>query len=224
MKAKACSRLVATICLISVAITADESVNDIDVPKLKGNVEIDGRLDEEPWSKAAVFQIDEEVAGGKATGKRFGPGYQTNLKIWRDDDALYLGFRCENPDVPMFLNAYSRLRDEAVFSDECIEIFVRVDGACPTRQFVFNAFGDLYDGTWDGGVSKDWNGDWQVATSVVRGAWYAEVRIPFSTLGNNDSILINCARSSYGGNGERRSSTWKAPGWFAPKMRIKLRE
>jgi hypothetical protein len=227
MHGKPYGRILAMIAavLAATATLADDAAGVIaKVPRFNESVTLDGRLDEAVWSKAPSFEIGEEVADGKATGKRPGPGHRTFVRLWRDGDALYLGFRCENPDLPMFLNAYPKRRDGPVWDDECVEIFVRSECAPRNRQFTFNPLGSVYDGTWGAAVSAEWNGDWQVATSVVRGAWYAETRIPFSTLGGADAILINCCRLGCDANGQRRPSAWKAPGWFAPLIRIRFEE
>lgn len=225
MKMKPHVWIMATIAwALALTASAADDTTSVKVPRLSGSIVLDGRLDEAVWSKAPSFEISEELADGKATGRRLGPGHQTFVRLWRDGDALYLGFRCENPDLPMFLNAYPKRRDGAVWDDENVEIFVRSEDEPLNRQFTFNLLGSVYDGTWGAAVSAEWNGDWQVATTVVRGAWYAEMRIPFSTLSAADAILINCCRSSFDACGQRRSSAWKAPGWFAPLIRIKLKE
>jgi len=204
---------------MSLACGAADDIQTIAVPKLDVAVELDGQMREDAWSKAASFPVNEAVIG------KVQPGCETTVKVWRSADALYLGFRCENPYLPLFLKAGKRSRDDgSVCSDECIEIFIRTPaGAEPTRQLVVNALGSIYDGTFSSGFQSDWNGTWTCATSVARGAWYAEVKIPFADLGGKpESILINCARAGYGKNGVNWNSVWKAPGYHKPLLKIVL--
>ncbi len=84
--------------------------------------------------------------------------------------------------------------------------------------------GSQYDGDFDAGPSSIWDGEWEVAARVVRGAWYAEVRIPYTDLGNPDRIRMNIGRVGYGKDGESWLTAWKAPGWFKPLFEIDLTE
>ena len=205
---------------MSWACGAADDIQTVAVPKLDVAVELDGQMREDAWSKAASFPVNEAVRG------QVQPGCEATVKIWRSADALHLGFRCENPYLPLFLKAENRSRDSTAYSDECIEIFMRTPaGAEPTRQFVFNALGSIYDGTFSSGNRADWNGAWTCATSVVRGAWYAEVKIPFADLGGDPKeVLINIARAGYGKDGANWNSVWKAPGYHKPLLKIVLVE
>ena len=203
---------------LSWSCSGADDIQTIAVPKSDDAIELDGRMTEAVWSKAALFPM------GDATSGTVQPGCGTSIRLWRSVDALYLGFRCENPYLPLFLKAGRSARDSGACSDENIEIFIRTPaGKEPTRQFVVNALGSIYDGTFSSGYQADWNGAWTCATSVARGAWYAEVRIPFSDLGGNPKeILINAGRAGYGKNDAKWNAVWKAPGYFKPLLRIVL--
>lgn len=208
-------------CLISPVRADSADAEVLDIPRVDGSVTIDGRLDESVWKQAAEFTMNEPV--GADTLPR---GWASSVRIGRDAAALFFGFRIENPDIPRFVNARPRGRDASVYSDECIEIFVNTGAGRPTtRQFIVSAYGSQYDGEYDLGrhaTSTDWNGTWEAATLFVRGAWYAELRIPYTDLGNVESILINCSRASYNQKGEKVLSAWRAPGWFQPSFKIRL--
>jgi hypothetical protein len=211
--------LMATFCVCMPLRPCDaDDIQTIAVPQSNETIELDGRLSEAVWSRAALFPVNETARGA------IQPGCGTSVRLWRSADALYLGFRCENPYLPLFLKAENRPRDGSAYSDEDIEIFIRTPaGEEPTRQLIVNALGSVYDGTFSSGPRADWNGAWTCVTSVVRGAWYAEVRIPFSDLGGSPKeILINCARAGYGKDGLTWNAVWKAPGYFKPSIRIPL--
>ncbi len=212
--------IIAALCVgMPLAQGETENVQTIAVPKLDAVIKLDGHLGEDVWAKAVVFPVNEAHIGAAL------PGCETTVRIWRSADTLYLGFRCENPSLPVDLHAERRARDQgSVCSDENIEIFIRTPvGDEPTRQCVFNALGSVYDGTFSAGPRSEWDGDWICATTVVRGAWYAEVAIPFSDLGGTPPyILINCCRAGYGARGAKWNTAWKAPGYFKPVFRIDL--
>ena len=199
-------------------LLADEPLT-VDVPKFDAKIELDGFLRDAVWDKAPVFEL-----GPVKDAVPLGCG--TTLRLWRDSAALYLGFRCENPALPLFLKAKQRPDDGPAYADEDLEIFIDIQsGANPTRQFVVNALGSAYDGTYHNGVNADWNGQWRRAAAMVRGAWYAELRIPFSDLGGHpDSVLISCCRVGYGKGGQQWMAAWQAPGWFKPVVRLNLKD
>lgn len=192
------------------------------IPLVDGPVRLDGRLDEPAWKQAAEFPMNEPVGADALP-----PGWASSVRIGRDAEALYLGFRIENPDIPRFVNAHERGRDEPVYADECLEIFIDTGAGRPaTRQLIVSARGSRYDGEYDLGRQtprSDWDGDWEAATRLVRGAWYAEIRIPFTDFGDVASVRINCGRAGYTQTGEKVFSAWRAPGWFQPFFRIVLK-
>ena len=208
----------AAACLLRCGADETNEILTVAVPKLEGDIELDGHMRDAAWSKAASFAVNEAAIG------KVQAGCETTGKIWRSADALYLGFRCENPYLPQVLKAEVRPRDGAAYGDECLEIFIKTPlGKEPTRQIVLNALGSVYDGMFSAGPQADWNGVWTCATSVARGAWYAEVKIPFADLGGQpESIMINCCRAGYGRGADKWNSAWKAPGYFKPVVKIVL--
>lgn len=211
-------------CLSILAATARRGWADgaesplLQVPLAAAPLVLDGVLDEPAWSRSATFPMNDPVRAPLP------PGWEAEIRLLRDAGNLYLGFRIANPYVPMFVKSHERVHDDTVYSDECIEIFIDTGQGDPaTRQLIVNAHGSRYDGYWwAGGNSSDWDGDWQAATRIVRGAWYAELRVPFSDFAPATSIKINAARVSYTREGQTRTSAWQAPGWFAPHFRIDL--
>src|SRR5438046_4824630 len=62
------------------------------IPKLNGPVQIDGELNESVWAKAAVLGPFYKNDGSGRERE------QTQLRLWYDDHALYLGWTCQDVD------------------------------------------------------------------------------------------------------------------------------
>jgi cellulose/xylan binding protein with CBM9 domain len=199
---------------------AETSTKPISIRKHNKPIEIDGLLTENIWTTTNSVPLADVISKTAVIP----PGFGTFVKIWRSDKALYLGFRCETPFAPL-LKTEKRFRDGNAYSDECIEIFIDPKNGKKSRQFVLNASGSPYDGFFF--VGGGWNGSWQCATSISRGVWFAEIKIPFTDLGgvpkDGNKLLINCCRVAYGKNGIKKWITvLKKPGYFAPRVPIQI--
>ena len=140
---------------------------------------IDGRLDEAVWARA-------EAAGGfmQADPKRGDPPSQeTVFKVAYDEDALYFAIACFETNPTAVSSALSR-RDRIDNSD-LVSFYldpyldrttgynfrVNPDGV-QMDQYVFN----------DGEMDRDWDAVWEAETYRDSTGWYAELRIPFSSV------------------------------------------
>jgi len=173
---------------------------------------IDGRLDEAVWASAPVirdFTQHEPHEGEPATER-------TEVRILYDDNALYIGaWLFDSNSAGIVAGEHRRdanLRDSDAFMVVLDTYLDRQNG------FVFGTTpaGIEYDGQVAqegasralgsqrqqggsvGGFNINWDGSWDVATSRDLEGWYAEIRIPFSTLrfasGREQSWGINFAR------------------------------
>lgn len=170
---------------------------------------IDGRLNDAAWKKAP------ELAGFVLLSTHKKPAAPTSVKVVTDGKALYVGFRCAEPNMDKL--APTRLeRDSQVWLDDSVEVVI--DPMNDRRGFahlIVNAAGAVYDAT--GSITADsvseeaaWNGDWQASASRGKAEWYAEVKVPFSTLGmtpeESPCLGVNFARARITGTPEY--STW----------------
>ncbi len=158
---------------------------------------IDGRLDDGAWAGAAVLTdfVQREPMEGRPVSER------TEVRVVYDGGALYVGAWMYDAD-PSSLVVGQTLRDASVNDSDA---FLMVIDTYLDRQngFVFGTTpaGIEYDGQISnegqgggrggggrqqrgsgGGFNLNWDGSWQVATSTDELGWYAEMRIPFSTL------------------------------------------
>jgi hypothetical protein len=175
---------------------------------------IDGRLDEAMWVEAP--RLDGFVQREPVEGR---PASQpTEVRLAYDHEALYVGAWLfdGNPDGVVLGQT---LRDASLNDADA---FVVILDTYRDRQngFVFGTTpaGIEYDGqvvnqgqggsggamrrqqsASAGGFNLNWDGAWQVATSRDERGWYAEMRIPFSTL-----RYPGGGRQTWGLNFERR--------------------
>ena len=164
---------------------------------------IDGRLDDDAWAEGQVLTgfIQREPTEGRPVSER------TEVRVAYDEEALYIGAWLFDSD-PTSLVFGQTLRDASLNESDA---FVLVLDTYLDRQngFVFGTTpaGIEYDGPVanegqgggggggrpggggsrqqrgsGGGFNLNWDGSWEVATSTDSRGWYAEMRIPFTTL------------------------------------------
>jgi hypothetical protein len=158
---------------------------------------IDGRLDDETWSTLAPLGgfTQREPTEGRPVSQR------TEVRLAYDAEALYVGAWMFDED-PSGIVVGQTLRDASLNDSDA---FVMVLDTYLDRQngFVFatTPAGIEYDGQVAGegvgggaggggrqqrgsagGFNLNWDGSWEVATTTDGEGWYAEMRIPFSTL------------------------------------------
>ena len=161
---------------------------------------IDGRMDDSVWSTVDPLSgfVQREPTEGLPVSER------TEVRIIHDDDALYVGAWMFDTD-PTSLVVGTTLRDASLNDSDA---FVLVLDTYLDRQngFVFGTTpaGIEFDGQITnegrgggggggrqqsgsgGGFNLNWDANWEVATSTDGEGWYAEMRIPFSTLRYGD--------------------------------------
>lgn len=157
---------------------------------------VDGRLGDPAWANAPVITgfVQHEPFEGQPITER------TEVRVVYDREALYLGVWLYDSDPQGLVRGETR-RDAGVDDSDA---FLIVLDTYHDRQnaFVFatTPAGIEFDGqvTREGtgsgsqsartqagaaaGFNLNWDGSWRVATSTDGRGWYAEFRIPFSTL------------------------------------------
>ncbi len=108
-----------------------ENVPQATVPKAKGPIAIDGKLDEKDWEGAlkvslGPFEPDPDEDDKKKLPDSFGPLQKTEARLLWDDKALYVAFLCSSTDV------WGRdlPRDHTLIANTpCVEVFLDPDNA-----------------------------------------------------------------------------------------------
>ena len=91
--------LVSTICPTAMADSAS-------LPRLEGDISIDGIVDEDAWSSAAQIELGYETNPGENLPARV----KTVAYLFEDGESLYVAFEAADPD-PTAIRAYLRDRD-----------------------------------------------------------------------------------------------------------------
>ena len=170
---------------------------EVHVPRIQNpNVQMDGRLDEPIWQRAALlsdFTQYEPVENIPSTET-------TETYVFYSDDAIYFGIRALDRE-PELIQARLGERDRAVFNDDWIRIMLDTfDDQRQAYVFYVNPLGIQTDGLWiegmrggfgrgggggrGGGVSIDFNPDfiWESNGRVNEDGWSAEIKIPYVSL------------------------------------------
>jgi hypothetical protein len=166
------------------------------IPKLHGPVTVDGDLSEPVWKQAAVIKpFFDSNSGDRERG-------QTELRVWYDDTAIYLGWICTDSDIQATLTE----RDSDLWTEDVVEFFIT-----PTPkeldhyfEFEWNPLDAVFDAIIhndldDQGVSNGFSDDKDFTAKNMRYAvkvngtagnssdtdksWQVEVMIPFADLG-----------------------------------------
>jgi hypothetical protein len=152
------------------------------IPKVERPPAIDGRLDEPTWdSLVPLPMVTYRPTFGLV------PSESTDVRLAHDGQAFYVGATLYHRD-PAGVQPWSRARDEDnggdflnvlldTFNDSENAVTFSTTPAGPRLDFSVTA-----DAEGSNSITSAWNGVWDVRTRRDGHGWYAEFRIPFSTL------------------------------------------
>lgn len=205
------------------------------VPKLSGELTIDGRLDEPVWRRAAVLKPFFPNRGEGCDSEA------TEVHLWYDDTALHLGWVCTDRDI----QATFTKRDSRFWEEEVVEFFVTPDKLERYFEVQWNPLGGVFDAIihnqlGSDGHSQKFAGDWSYTAKDMRSAvcvdgtvgnsaatdrgWTVEITLPFSDLGvtapKPGAVWRgNFYRFSRGANKPEQQLSWsptRLPGFHQP--------
>lgn len=157
--------------MLAAAAPATPSIPWIAAPAL------DGKLDDAAWGQAWKGQL-VDIQSGKQ------PAHPTAVLLGRDQDNLYIAFDCSEPEPAKIKRQFTHIeeRDNAIYSDDCVEILLDPLGADTSAgyHFAVNSAGIFYDAL-AGNPAFDSHLKAVCRTEADR--WIAEVAIPFADLG-----------------------------------------
>jgi hypothetical protein len=178
----------------------------VQVPRFEESVQIDGVLDEDVWSRAAVLDDFQqyEPADGRPAAER------TEVRVWYAPDAIHFGIVAWDSD-PQSVRATRADRD-AIGGDDHVIIFL--DTFLDRRRAFFfgvNPLGVQQDGvrtegaasagrTFGGSIDTSPDFTFESRGRLTPEGWVVEVRIPFRSL-----RYPAAAEMSWGINIERRT-------------------
>ena len=171
-----------TLLLSCSAILAQHSKPDTLIAlKTVEKINLDGKLSELAWSSASSvsnFTQREQNEGAPPTEK-------TRVSVIYNTNEIYFGIWCFDSE-PKKISAQQMSRDFDWGSDDDFEIMVSpFNDNRNGYLFVINpngAMADVWLGEEGNDFNFDWNGIWDARVTRDNNGWYAEVKIPFSTL------------------------------------------
>ncbi len=159
---------------------------------------MDGRLDDPVWQAAPLLRelTQHEPVDDAPASER------TEIRILFDDEALYLGARLHDREAGAIVHGEVRRDADLANQDALLLVFDTYHDRQTGFVFGTTPAGIEYDGqvtrederafgglgitrqqtTIGGGLNLNWDGTWEVVTSVDSAGWTAVFRIPFATL------------------------------------------
>ncbi len=206
--------------------------------RIAGEVVLDGYADEAVWQSVTPLDLTmyEPVSGGEMTER-------TEIRVAYDDDYIYVAGH-------MFDSSPSEIRGNTLYRDRysgddtfaivldtfndnenALWFFTTPTGVRFDHAVSSDAQGSGGGGFGGGAVNSSWNTFWDVATQVDERGWFAEMRIPFSSLAfqetGGDVEMGMIAYRYISRKGERHIHPAIPPNWglgFAkPSQAVKVR-
>lgn len=140
---------------------------------------IDGKLDDEAWSKASWVELKHYTKGTPVSEK-------TQVYLLYDKTNLYIGFKCHESQMEKTLSEVTE-ENGPVFLDDCVEVMIApTEVAMPGKyyHFVSSIAGVKY--SYDG-LYADVKPAFEAKAHKSKSFWTAEMAIPFSSLIRKDS-------------------------------------
>ena len=156
---------------------------------------LDGVLDDGIWRLAPIASDliqNDPKAGEPATEK-------TTFQVVYDDEALYIGVQCFDSEPSLIEPRLSR-RDYYIRRDELSVVIDPHHDHQSGYYFNIGPSGWKHDGVLyaDASADRNWDGVWELKTSVHDQGWSAEYRIPYHVLrfspGESQTWGINVIR------------------------------
>lgn len=186
------------------------------IPRIEGEVSLDGVPDEPAWEGVEPLPAEMHVPEYGAE-----PSQRTEFRVAHDGESLF--FSCSNYDTnPELIQDFSLERDQVGWdSDNC---GIHLDSANDEENslvFITWPSGNRTDfaltNDAQGRFNTNWNTFWDVAVAQTDRGWFAEFRIPFSSLlfeADDDRVVMGLATMrNFARNNERISYPNASPGF-----------
>ena len=157
--------------------------------RLTGPIDLDGYSDEPAWQAVEPLEMAmyEPITGGQMTER-------TEIRVAYDDDYIYASGRMFDSD-PSEIRANTLYRDRYSGDDTFAIVLDTFNDNENALWFFTTPTGVRFDfavsddgggsgggGGMSGAVNRSWDTFWDVATKVDERGWFAEIRIPWSSL------------------------------------------
>jgi hypothetical protein len=162
--------------LFCLAVFSQERIKEVLTIKTEKPIDIDGLLNESIWRKAPDASLLIQQDPGEEDSGRF----QTEVKILFDDDHIYFGFLCHDPEPDKILGDTIKIDGDLRDTDS---MYILIDSFDDPARYLFFAVNFL-SAKADGKVSKDgqsadygWDGEWEAVGRRTDFGWSAEVAL-----------------------------------------------
>lgn len=173
--------------IISINVSAQ---NGIKLIKTTTPIVLDGIIDEEIWESIPPFYITqyEPVYLGELSE-------ETDIRITYDNEFLYIAGKMYTKD-PSTIASNSLYRDRYSGDDVFAVVLDPFNDNQNALRFFTNPAGVLFDQSISNDansvagsrpVNSSWNTFWDVVTTQNEEGWFVEMRIPFSSIGFQDT-------------------------------------
>ena len=184
----------------------EQTVDGLKLQQISSEISIDGILDEAAWDAIEPLPLTtyEPVFGDPMTER-------TEIRVGYDERFLYVSGKLYDSD-PAAIRANSMYRDLYSGDDTFAIILDTFNDQENALWFVTTPNGvrldmaisnDLEGGgsnPFDRVINRSWNTFWDAASSRTEEGWFAEMRIPFSSLGfqdNDGTVLMGLGAHRY---------------------------
>ena len=174
------------------------------VPRIQEPPAIDGVPNDAVWAGSPA-RSEFTIRGTMAPA-----AYTTTVQLAHDGQALFVALSC--PQASGKFSTHSHQRDDDVWNDDCVEVFLRSADRLDTwAQLAVNAAGGIFDQWNDGtGPKVSHNFACQWATKIGPDGWTAELRVPLAEMQISPErsaiVRLNVVRNVVAGR--REISTW----------------
>jgi len=146
-------------------------------------ISVDGVLDEAVWTRVSVIEDLHQIEPVEYSA----PSQRTEIRIFYDDDALYIGARLWDTEAER-ITANVLRQGEGLGSEDRFTVIL--DPYLDRRsgyRFELNPNGVRWDGIYQDTtrIESNWDGIWEGAATRDDSGWTAEIRLPFKTLSFN---------------------------------------
>jgi Domain of unknown function (DUF5916) len=160
---------------------AGDKKTPVVITKITEAVKFDGVMDEAFWNKATNFPVIRQTPDYESK-----PSEETDLRMFYNEDYIWFGARLYYKNAKN-IQDYSKQRDAGGPMDFMAFAFDGYNDKTNGLAFATTPAGLRWDGTIvfnSAGVSltSNWNTYWEVKTSRDAKGWYAEFKIPLSSL------------------------------------------
>lgn len=165
---------------LALPLDAQQPSSTRTLTRLEGPISVDGVPNEAAWQRVPPLPLTLYAPVFRGT-----PTQRTEIRVAYDDDAVYAACWCYDTE-PARIRVNSLYRDRWN-GDDALALYI--DGFNDNQNskwFGLTASGVRFDQlvSDDGNTyNASWDTFWAARTTITREGWFAEVRIPFSSIG-----------------------------------------